>query len=558
MPRFGRARPRLPGLLACTLLLAPPALAQVAGSAGAPTTAVPADTVHRARPHGLVPVGSWEEDRLRMDQDLGLTPTDGWLLRTPLVAGAPPPAGGKPRVLPFGPQVRFVHETQIPFSANQGMLWAGVGTNFEVTAGLRADLGPLTLVAAPRAVIQPNGDFQVVPYGHDGSRSRYSSPWHWGTESADLPLRYGARRQFGVSAGESSVTLRLGGAAVGGSTETQWWGPGVRDALVMSSNAPAFPHLFLRTAHPLRTPLGTVEGRWIVGRLSESAYFDTIPSNDHRALAGIAATLAPRGAPGLTLGAARVVYGPWTGFFPARAADVFRGVGHPDVAPVADSVMAANPTGRDQILSLFGRWVFPASGLEAYGEWARFDLPTSLRDALVDPGRSAGFTLGLQWVRPLAAESRVRLQAEITSLEQTDRNGIHAVGFYTSRSVLQGYTNRGRVIGAAVGPGGSGQWAAGDYVRGRWHAGLYAWRIRWENDAFYRQPTAALVGHDVSLLAGLRGGARVGGLELEAEAGTHRRLNYLFQSSAHDFGDVDQTIDLVSHTLVLSARWVGI
>jgi hypothetical protein len=555
MPCLGRARPTAAGLLACTLLLAPRLWAQAPDSARPP--AASAAGAPRSADAALVPVGSWEEERLRMDQDLGLAPAEGWLLRTPLTGAAPPPRDGRPRVLPFGPQVRVAHNTQIPFSANQGMLWAGVGTNLEVTAGLRADLGPVTLVAAPRAVIEPNADFQIVPYGHDASRSRYASPWHWGTESADLPLRFGARRQYGVSPGESSVTVRLGAAAVGASNETQWWGPGVRDALVMSSNAPAFPHVFLRTARPLATPLGRVEGRWLVGRLSESAYFDTLASNDHRAVAGLVATLSPRGAAGLTLGAARVVYGPWSGFFPARAADVFRGVGHPDSGPVADSTITDQAGGRDQILSLFGRWIFPASGFEAYGEWARVDLPTSLRDALVDPGRSSGFTVGLQWVHPLPADARLRVQGELTSLEQTDRNGIHAVGFYTSRSVPQGYTNRGRVIGAAVGPGGSGQWLAGDYVRGRWHAGLYAWRIRWENDAFYRFGNGSLVGHDVSVLAGLRAGARVGGMELDAEAGSHKRLNYLFQSHATDFSNVGETIDIVSHTLVLTARWVG-
>jgi hypothetical protein len=547
--------PVLPSAPAAAQVRTPPPPAAAAPvradtSAAPRATAMPRRTAaDSAAP--LVPVGGWEEDRMRLDQLLGGAPTAGWLLRTPSALVPPAPDGGWRRVRGYGPRVRLVHNTELPYALNQGSLWAGQGTSMEVMGGGRVDAGRFTVILAPRITHSANGDFQFIRYTRDTLRSAFASPWHFGTESADLPLRFGRHGMARLSLGESSVRVRTGPAAVGASTETQWWGPGIRNALVLSSNAPAFAHLFARTARPLRTVLGDVEGTWIVGWLGESDYFDGDRENDGRTIGALAVTLQPRGAPGLTLGAARAVYG--AGSSPLRALDVFRGVGHPDVAPPNDTADFA-VRGRDQVASVFGRWVLPASGMEVYGELARIDLPSSPRDLLTAPARTGGYTLGVQWARETGAGSVVRLQAEATDLEQTDRNGVHTVSFYTSRVVPQGYTNGGRVIGAAIGPGASGQFAAADYLRPHWHGGLYLQRIRYENDYLYRIRTATSLQHDVGVVLGARGGGRVGPVLLEGEGTLGRRLNYLFQSESTVFTDL-RTIDLSNRTLSLTARW---
>src|SRR5690606_16536278 len=102
--------------------------------------------------------------------------------------------------------------------------------------------------------------------------------------------------------------------------------------------------------------------------------------------------------PDLTLGIARAVVAersPGENPLPALF-DAFRNVGRPGSAVAPDTLADA-----DQILSLFARWVFPGAGFEAYAEWARFEQPASLRDLLTAPGHSQGYTLGLQWARPL-------------------------------------------------------------------------------------------------------------------------------------------------------------
>ncbi|HEY0150741.1 MAG TPA: capsule assembly Wzi family protein [Longimicrobium sp.] len=528
---------RAAGASAVLLSCASPALGQAGDSAAR----------EPARPSTAY-VGGWAEDRLRLGQLLGEEPTGGFMART--LTSSPAPRG----VSVVLPDARVVWNSTIPFSLNQGGMFAGRGSSMRLTGGVRAEAGRFSVSLVPVLIMEGNSSFQLRRYTEDQSRHELSSPWHWGIESADLPSRFGRSSRTRLGLGESSVAAAAGPVRMGASTESQWWGPGVRNALVMSNNAGGFPHLFLATARPIRTPLGKVEGRWIVGRLTESEYFDTL-SNDQRTLAGIVATLQPAFDPGLTLGLARTVYG--SSGSPLRAFDVLRGgIGHPNAieesAPPPEPGAPLPGYGRDQILGAFARWVFPAAGLEAYGEVARTDEPSSLRDLLEEPQRSQGYTVGLQWATPTRRDGIFRFQAEATTLEQTRRYGKRVVSFYSSRVVPQGYTHRGQVLGAAIGPGASSQWVAADLIRPDWRAGAVASRIRWENDALYRlAPTVNFHSHDVSTVIGARGGRRVRGMDVSGELLFALRRNYLFQNVATSIDDVDGE-DVANRTFTLA------
>jgi hypothetical protein len=342
---------------------------------------------------------------------------------------------------------------------------------------------------------------------------------------------------------------------VGASTENQWWGPGIRNAIVMSNNAEGIPHLFLRTTRPLTTPPGPVEARWIIGGLTESLYFDTMASNDLRSLSGLVVTLRPGGARNLTVGLARTVYGEAAGRGDVLGR-LFEVVTR--FERLANPGEADSSRRRDQLLSLFGRWIFPESRFEMYAEWARVELPRSLRDLLLAPHHTQGYTLGLQWARPAGrGDAVLRLQAELSNLEQSiavaDRPP--PPDYYAGRATTHGYTQRGRVVGAAIGPGASSQWLAGDLVTPRWQAGLFAGRIRWENDALYREFLTNYFRHDVSVFAGVRGAVRFAHWDVSAEGMAAQRIDYLFQNGAANPGG-RRTIDIVNFTLslVLSPR----
>jgi hypothetical protein len=324
---------------------------------------------------------------------------------------------------------------------------------------------------------------------------------------------------------------------VGATTENAWWGPGLRDAIVLSDNAAGIPRIELRSPHPQRTRVGEFEWRWFVGALSESQYFDTTKTDDVRSIAAAAVAWRPSFAPTLTLGATRAVYATASGYgdIPTRWFDVLRSTGHPADRALNDSSLT--PGGRDQIFSLFARWVFPDDGFEAYTEWARQEFPMSLHDFLASPSHSHGYTLGLQYRNPAPPTAATfRVQAEFTTLEQSETFRERPVGvFYTSRRVIQGYTQLGQPIGAAIGPGASSQWLAFDRLWPSASLGVTFNRIRWNEDvrSTYNWPAyVAYCNHDVSLLPGIRGGHAVAGGYLSGELIVGTRLNAFFQNQS--------------------------
>ena len=440
---------------------------------------------------------------------------------------------------PLAPEVEWVRNSDLAFSLNQGTLWAGRGNNVRFRAGFQTDWGPVSLIVAPElTLLSENRDFdlpdpRLTPLA-DQTGSPFADPFNVLPNSIDRPLRFGDASFSALHPGQSTLAVHTGAATLGISTENEWWGPGIRNAIVLSDNAPGFGHFFARTGQPVSTAIGTFDGRLLLGALKESSYFDDLPANDTRSFSGFALTWQPPGLDALALGVTRAVYRPVDG-----TSDVLPHVfdafltfpGRPNDRPVNDSTQTPGP---DQIYSLFGRWVFPKSGFELYGEYSRTEFPASFRDLLEAPGHTQGYTLGLQWGRAMrGGQDAFRVQAEATYLERSTTFRDRPVGtYYTSRAVPQGYTNKGRVLGAAIGPGASSHWLALDYFGQGWEVGLFGERIRWNNDALYDVPLVVpsdyWCKHDVTVRAGIRGGASVPFGRLSASLSTGKRMNVFF------------------------------
>src|SRR5947199_8177324 len=213
--------------------------------------------------------------------------------------------------------------------------------------------------------------YQDVGLPRPAGRSPFSTPWHVGAYSIDLPLRFGDRGFWKLDPGQSTLAADLGPVVAGLSTESEWWGPGIENAIVLSNNAAGIPRAFVRTARPMRTRLGTFGVDWFLGGLFESPYFDATPVDDRRSLTALATTWTPASAPNLTLGFTRAVYAPlggWDDIF-GHLFDLVRGRGWHQSA--ADSVPVPS---RDQIFSLFGRWILPGDGFAVHAEWATTDV----------------------------------------------------------------------------------------------------------------------------------------------------------------------------------------
>jgi hypothetical protein len=492
----------------------------------------------------VLAVGSEADDRDRVAQLLGAAPTAGTLVRS-LSSRLPFAAADTLVHTVVGPELYLAHNSRLPFSQNDGALWAGRGLSWRFSAGITASRGRWRLVFMPEVADAQNRRFVDAdptqgynrPINAPG-RSDFASPWNQHPFPADVPVRFGGTPYRRLTLGQSAFWTEGRAMAVGFSTENQWWGPGIHDALIMTNNAAGVPHLFARTARPLRTGVGEFEARLMVGALSESEFFDDDPGNDTRSLSAAAVTYRPRWSPDLTVGVARAVYAPVGGRSAAftHVLDAFGTFDRPNARAWSDSTLSG---GRDQLASFFWRWVFPRHGYEFYGELGRAERPANVRDFLTEPNHTLAYIFGGQHARPLSRfGGTFRLQAEFAQLEQSPsyrRRPTHS--WYTSRAAPQGYTQHGQIIGATIGPGSSHQWLAADFMAPAWSAGAFVGRWRFNLDAMFAAvdypPGTGACEYDVTLYPGVRGSVRapvVGSVRAEVVFGN--RLNAFHQNTS--------------------------
>lgn len=459
-----------------------------------------------------VPVGSLLDEYGRLLQVAGLTAPTSLGARpraeAELTAGlrsAPPSpwvAALQARVVPLDSGrgvrwraepvgVRWFGNTDRPWGTNDGAVWQGKGTTVAATGGLSLRAGRLSASVQPVFAWAQNADFALSPFSPSRPSlplSPYAYPTLSPSQTLDAPQRFGQDPYGVVDLGQSFVRVDWRGAAVGLSTENQWWGPGVRNSILMSNHAAGMPHLFVGTSRPARLGrVATLDARWSWGQLRESAWFDSVSANDRRFFTGIVVSVSPAALPGLQLGATRAFVSDWD----RRGSDFFRIFG---AFQKVKQVSGASPVGddlQDQLASVFVRWVFPASRLEVYGEWAKGDHSWDLRDLMLEPEHASGYQLGLQKVLGNPEDVIWRLTGEVTLLGAPRTGQVRAPElsyFYVHHIIRQGYTQRGQVLGAGIGPGSNQQYVGLDRYA-RWgRVGIAVQRTGYDNDRFIRQP----------------------------------------------------------------------
>jgi len=442
------------------------------------------------------------------------------------------------------PGVRVTWNNKRPHGENEGPLWSGRGMN--LTADERATLrwGPVEATLHPVFTWSENRDFEMAPVFFEGV-----TPYHYPWRHIDLPQRFGPDPVATLHLGESALRLHLRSAEVGVTTENLWWGPALRYPIVMSNNAPGFPHAYLATGHPVGVGVGTLQARWIFGRLRQSAWFEDSGEDPGRYLTGAVVAFHPGRAENLTLGVTRVFYAtvPDDGIPLREAFVVFQGVRK---AAMADEENPLGDDERSQMASLFARWVLPASNTEIWGEWARNDHGWDLRDYVLQPEHASALTLGLRHVVELSGDRLLALESEVTRLEQTRTQILRdSPTWYAHSLVLPGYTHRGKVLGAALGPGGSAQHLAADLYAHWGRAGAFVRRRVRDNDAYYfgqiQSGEGNFSAHNVLVDFGGRGLTRVSEWELEGTTTFTWELNPQFRTAKYDW--------LLN--LAFSARW---
>lgn len=476
-----------------------------------PTVALRAQ--HTSNVRAVVLVGSDRDDVLRFGSSRDSIGAPSWLVVSRRSAQLNPQHGSRRSFAALLPHVGISAVSAIPAPLEAGGQLAARGVNASFTAGGQARLAGLSVQLLPQLFVSQNRPVAWTTWRdpRDGA-----SPWRFpfviDRSSIDLPLRFGEEVGRVATWGQSyaAVAGRLG--EVGISHEVRWWGPGRRNALMLGNHHEGFPHAYLQTERVLRGA-SRVRLELLSGRLRESRYFDTTRANDRRGIAAVqvAFSSGPELA-GFTTGVQRLV---------VRAQN----------ADPRDAFRRTAGNEAQQAAGVFARYATAGGASEAWMEWLRFSEPAGLRDLLVYPGRTQAYTMGFAW-RPA---DRTRIELEHTNSEpDASSRRERTTPSYAGIEVPQGFTQAGRPLGSAIGPGSSSQWIALDHDRrDGTRLGVHLQRVRWHNAHRTDPRLTTIAREDVSLIAGARADRlRLWSTQVGVSYGIERRLNYLFASTA--------------------------
>lgn len=402
--------------------------------------------------------------------------------------GAPSPINpaiikrGRFQIIPHDPTFRTYWQSLEPGGRHDGPVWQGRGFTNDISGGIYLQYGILSGSFRPHLMFNQNRYYALSPYQNTAEKSKYAYP----LSRIDWPQRFGDHAFWSTDWGHSYIRADYRGWAAGFSNELMRWGPSRQNAILMDSNAPGFRHFFLSTSEPKNIYIGHLKAKLIWGKLLESKYFDQNSANDERYLTGLTLSFNPEPVPGLTLGINRIFYKtiPPEGIPPSDLYKVFESF------TKVNLTKATNLGGTDlsdQMVSLFGRWTFPKSGLEIYGEWARTDHSWNWRNFIAEPEHSRGYTIGFRKTFNLNMQRRIlSINAELTQLE-TNKTGAFRPNppFYVHSYANQGYTNRGQLLGAAIGPGGNSQYIGASLFFEKGRIKVFAQRATLNNDFLY-------------------------------------------------------------------------
>jgi len=387
-------------------------------------------------------------------------------------------------------------QTQInshhPYGWNDGAMIPAKGFQTLLSGGLYLEYGMLSVQFKPEVNLAVNGKFDTF---HPDTYGIIVARYYDFYNNVDLPARFGNNEIGKAYWGQSSIRLNYKDLSFGLSTENLWWGPGMRNSLLMSNSAPGFKHLTLNTRKPIKTVIGSFEGQLIAGKLENSGYgvlqpewlyFGSslyVPKPDNwRYLSGLALTWQPKWVPGLFFGL-------------TRSSQLY----HNDLSKFGDYLpffSSSNKLGVDDALdnkrdnrsSVFMRWLWPEEQAEIYFEYGKNNSTGNARNQALDAARNRAYIFGLRKMLPFnkSRNENLLISIEATQLQETNPADIrNADSWYVNKYVRQGYTNRGEVLGAGIGPGGNSQTVDVSWVKGLKRLGIQLERYVHNNDFYF-------------------------------------------------------------------------
>ena len=396
-----------------------------------------------------------------------------------------------------------------PYNRNNGSLIPNRGYQHLISTGIFLKVGPLSMKINPEHHYSQNKKFDGFWEGH------YSKIWAeryklW--NHSDIPERFGEKRHNQKLIGQSNIKFSFGKISLGISNENLWWGPSIRNSIMMSNHAEGFKHITFNTNSPIETFFGNIEWQIITGRLEASGYTPPRTDMEHagtklyvrkqtqntvyddwRYLQAYIITISPIFIKNFSFGVIR-----WVQMYSQLLEGKYWWLkGKPTYFPAFKNIFRKNDRYEnyeeqtDQAGGVFFRWLWDNSNAEIYAEYYYNDAKQNLRDLLVDSDHSRAVTVGLQKGFVSKNNLNFLFSWEWTQMEQTaSRLTRNAGSWYEHRYIYHGYTNRGEVLGSGIGPGSNSHYLSLKLVKDYQNYGLGFEIIDQDND-FYHQAFAS-------------------------------------------------------------------
>tara|TARA_B100001059_G_scaffold99509_1_gene99082 strand:- start:593 stop:2239 length:1647 start_codon:yes stop_codon:yes gene_type:complete len=411
---------------------------------------------------------------------------------------------GKIKILPINYNIEF--NSHHPYNRNNGSMVPNRGYQHIISMGIFAEIGPLTIQLKPEHLFSENKDFEGFGQGPNGHYPEIWAKRYKLWNKIDMPERFGEKSINKKLIGQSSIRLNFNGLSLGVSNENIWWGPSIRNSIMMSNHARGFNHITFNTTKPLKTIIGNFEWQIISGRLESSGYLPAnsdfqyagtniyVPklnqigeTDDWRYLQGYSITYSPKWITGLSLGFIR-----WVQMDSALVKGKYTWMdGNPTWFPAFLNLFRKNDKYVDyesqtnQAAGLFLRWLWKDSQAEIYVDYHHNDSKFNIRDLLLDSDHSRAVTVGLQKVFKIKNDNFL-FSWEWTQMEQTASRLLRNAGsWYEHGFVMNGYTNKGEVLGAGIGPGSNSHYFSLNRIRDKEKIGIALEIIDQDNDFYY-------------------------------------------------------------------------
>ena len=390
-----------------------------------------------------------------------------------------------------------------PYNRNNGTMIPNKGYQHIISPGFFLKLGPLSIKIKPEHHYSENKIFPGFWEGH------YPEIWAKRYElwnHIDMPEMHGNKRHNETYLGQSSVRLNWKNISIGISNENIWWGPSIRNGIMMSNHARGFRHITLNTVKPIKTFFGNIEWQIITGRLENSGYTPPmtdyeyggrklyIPkvnqranTNDWRYLQGLIISYSPKIIDGLSFGFIR-----WAQAYSALVEGKYWWMeGEPTYFLAFKNLFRKNDKYEnfeaqiDQAAGIFMKWIWHDSNAEIYAEFHHNDSKQNIRDLILDSDHSRAATVGIQKIFNIRNSSYL-FNWEWTQMEQTASRLIRNAGsWYEHPYIFHGYTNRGEVLGSSIGPGSNSHYISLSKVKFNERIGIGFEVIDNDNDFFH-------------------------------------------------------------------------